>query len=79
MKLAIRQSILSSLLSVADRREAIQKWAMVQQHTATMANCLQQRDTALARWDGEGGAGPGGPDWPQPGAAQASVATNFVD
>ena len=42
------------------RREAIQKSAVVQVHAATLANRLQLLGSALARWDGEGGAGPGG-------------------
>lgn len=61
------------------RREAIQQSAMVQLHTETLANRLQLQGSALARWDGEGGAGPGGPDLPQPGSAQESVATNSGD
>ncbi len=57
-------------------REEIQKSAMLQLRTATSATRSQLRDSALARWDGEGGAGPGGPDWLQSGPAQGRVATN---
>lgn len=39
---------------------AIRKSAVVQLHAATLANRLQLQGSALARWDGEGGAGPGG-------------------
>ena len=61
------------------RREAIEKSAVVQVHAATLANRLQLQGSALARWDGEGGAGPGGPDWPQPDSAHESVAANSGD
>ena len=58
------------------RREAIEKSAMLQRRTATSATRSQLRDSALARWDGEGGAGPGGPDWLPSCPAQGGVATN---